>query len=751
VPVPDLSIIVPCYNEAANLPELVSRLQTTYADMQVAGETILVDDASRDETYAVMQQLQGAHPELRVARHPQNKGLFAGWRTGIGLARSPYVGVIDADLQYQPEDLARLWEHLKWSHCDVAQGARFNVTEKGGLRFWMSRGTNALLNFTFRMSLHDNKSGFFITRREIAADMLDYRGRYAYPQTFVMVSANTKGYSIGELRTVFAPRKQGVSFMGRYPFRVAVLVAVDIVRAIPEFAWSVPRITYLAQCLKETPPARAPRARSQAETRKMRRYQRLMPVHHWMITRAAGEYFDQLERTQWYDVADIKRLQNERLQQMVRHAYQHVPFYRRRMDRAGINPAQVRSIEDLSQLPPLTKDDVRRHLHYDLLADNMRIGDLYPINTSGSTGEPLSTYVDRPQLEMRWAATLRSQEWTGYRFGDPTVRLWHQTIGMSKSQIVKEQIDAWLTRRLFIPAWRMTSANLSEVVKKIVAHRPTMIDGYAESFHLMAESLADGPLTCPSLRGLMSSAQTLSHRSREIIERTFGCRVFDKYGAREFSGIAYECDQHDGYHVVAENYIVEIMRDGRPVQPGEIGEVFVTDLNNRCMPFLRYRLGDLARAASDEPCACGRGLPRVAEIMGRTQSIIIGADNQFLPGSFFAHLLKDYDYAIRQFQVVQQDRGAIELRIVKAGRFSQSVLDEIQDRFRQYLGRNMRIDVRFLDQIPLGRTGKFQHSVSQLRFDFQTSRVEPIEVPRDASPSPLAAEAVHGAGHSDEH
>jgi phenylacetate-CoA ligase len=742
VPSPTLSIIVPCFNEAANLPELVARLHKTYAKLGIACETILVDDASRDETLAVMHELARRHGGIRVLAHENNRGLFAGWRTGLAVAQGEYVGVIDADLQYAPEDLGRLWERLHWAHCDVAQGVRLNVTGERGLRFWMSRGLNALLNLIFRMSLHDNKSGFFITRRETAGDMLQFATRYFYPQTFVMVAAHAKGYSIGEVRTVFARREQGQSFMPRFPLGVAARSLVDIGRALPEFRWRRPKLTFLGQKLEAAPPARAPQPRPAARAAALGTYLQLMPLHHWVISADAGKYFTQLEHSQWMTPKQIREMQNERLQLIVSHAYNHVPFYRRRFDEAGIRPAAVASIADLAALPPLTKDDIRAHVHFDLLAENAHLPDLYQVRTSGSTGAPLLCYVDRTQLELRWASTLRSQEWTGYRFGDRTVRLWHQTIGMNRTQIVKEKLDAWLCRRLFIPAFRMTAKNLDDIVGQIVRHAPTMIDGYAESFNLLAQFLDHHPIHCPSLKGLMSSAQTLSNGSRRIIERTFQCGVFDKYGAREFSGIAYECERHSGYHVVAESYIVEIVKNGRPAQPGEVGEVLVTDLNNRCMPFLRYQLGDLARPADSASCACGRGLPLIGEIMGRTQSIVIGTEGQFLPGAFFAHLLKDYDYAVKQFQVYQERFGAIELRIVKGGRFSHSVLDQVLAQLHDYLGRDLVIDVKFLESLPLVRTGKFQHSVSNLRFDFQALAVAPVDA---AAAAPRAGRA-EGAG-----
>jgi phenylacetate-CoA ligase len=218
----------------------------------------------------------------------------------------------------------------------------------------------------------------------------------------------------------------------------------------------------------------------------------------------------------------------------------------------------------------------------------------------------------------------------------------------------------------------------------------------------------------------MSSAQTLPPGSRELIAKSFGCPVFDKYGSREFSGVAYESEAHDGHLVVAEGYIVEILVNGKPANPGEVGEIVITDLNNFCMPFIRYRIGDLAEAVDNSRASrCGRGLPRIGEIQGRVQSIIQGTDGRFVPGSFFPHALKDFDHAIKRFQVVQDEPNAIKLRIVKAARYSDDTMEEIKTLIRQYLGEDLRIDTIFEDQIEMVRTGKHLASVSKLAVDFQ--------------------------------
>src|SRR5690606_12232156 len=154
----------------------------------------------------------------------------------------------------------------------------------------------------------------------------------------------------------------------------------------------------------------------------------------WMITRDVEHYYEALNRSQWLSRSDMRELQDEKLRRLVRPAYRNVPYSRERMREAGVSPPDIRGQPDLHQLPVSTTAAVRQHLYFDILSENHDKSQVLKIATSGSTGEPFICYADRAQLEFRWAATLRSQEWTGYQFGDPCVRLWHQTLGMSKSQ-----------------------------------------------------------------------------------------------------------------------------------------------------------------------------------------------------------------------------------------------------------------------------------------------------------------------------
>jgi phenylacetate-coenzyme A ligase PaaK-like adenylate-forming protein/glycosyltransferase involved in cell wall biosynthesis len=717
----ELSVVVPCFNEEFNVAELTRRVLNVFAVGGFAGELVLVDDGSSDGTRKAIEDLAARFPGEVVAKvHPQNQGIVAAWRTGTAAARGRLVAIIDADLQYQPEDLLRLRRELIDHSVDVVQGWRSATGREKNSRYWLSVGLNKILNTTFGMNLRDNKSGFLICAKEVMEDLLTYDGNYYYWQSFIMVAAHAKGYSYKEIETLFEPRRQGESFLEKTAYKAVARSFVDIPRAAWEYRFGRRTHDVAEQFLRRHPVMDRSRPRSPAREVHWRAYMASFEQTHWLMSRDVERYYDGLRKTQWLPPAAQRELQDEKLRRLVRHAYRNVPYYRGRMQEQGLRPEDIRGQADLHKLPFLTKGDVRKHLYFDILSENHVKDDILKITTSGSTGEPFVVFADRAQLEFRWAATLRAQEWTGYEFGDRCVRLWHQTIGMSRSQIVKERLDAAFTRRKFIPVFEMSEDKLEAMAREIAEWDPVLMDGYAEALDFLAhylESRRDLPVRP---RALMSSAQTLPEQSRALIEQAFGCRVFDKYGAREFSGIAYECEAHTGHHVVGEGFIVEVLRDGQPVAPGEMGEIVITDLNNTCLPFIRYRIGDLGVAVDPEfQCPCGRGLPMLGSIEGRVQSIIQGTEGRFLPGSFFSHYLKEFDHAIQKFQVVQERPNAITFNVVKGGRYSDDVLEQVLATFRHHLGEEIEIATVFVDNIELVRTGKRLPSVSKLKVDFQ--------------------------------
>lgn len=721
----DLTVIAPCFNEAVNIFPLVQRTLATFDRHGITGEIVLVDDCSTDATLANIRELAEREPRLRFAQHETNKGLFAGWLTGLEIARGSNVCLIDADLQNLPEEIHRLYRCLQRDSVDMVQGVRSSIGRLKDNRYLLSRGLNICLNSLFRMKATDNKSGFVMASRDVMRDVLNFRRSYHYPHTFIRVAAERKSYIVAEVETLFVERQSGQSFLGNLPVRPVINVLKDLVAGVLDFSLRAPE-NDLEAFLREHAPLQEPEPYTGWRKVLAELYFSTMPLHKWMITKRARGLFYALRRSQYLSREDINTYRLRKLRRVLRHAYNHVPYYRSAFDEAGVRIEDIQSIEDLARLPLLSKADVRENLYFELFADNHKKKDMLKVTTSGSTGEPFTTYADRHQLEWRFATTMRAAEWTGWRFGDRQARLWHQTLGMSWSQVLRERIDALFMRRMFIPAYEIKDSNIRDLMNKLVKHRPVLVDGYAESFNFLAHYAHTHGMEGFQPKAVMSSAQIMPEQVRETIETSFQTRVYDKYGSREFSGIAYEDESHDGHLVMAESYIVEILKDGRPALPGEIGEVVITDLNNFHVPIIRYRIGDLA-VAVDENCGADavRQFPRLGRIEGRSQAIVMCSNGAWLPGTFFAHFFKDHDQIIRHYQVVQEERGAITIKIVPGMHFTDEALAAIIGDLRHFTGDDMRIDTEVVDAIPLVRTGKRTSVVSKLDLDFQDISAEP--------------------------
>ncbi len=713
-----LSVVGSAFNEGNNIVELVERLQKVFEKKKINGEIMLINDTSTDNTGEIMDALARRFNNLHIIHNEKNLGIAGSWEKGIQAAKGTYVCLMDTDLQNLPEEVHKLYQEITFTNSDMVQGWRNHIGKtKHTPQYFLSRGLNTLLNMLFGMRMRDNKSGFVIARREVLLDVMKHKRKYKHFQTFITVAAHAKRYSIREVETLFAERTLGKSYLSGKLLKTSWDTFTDICKGLFEFRifdWYDTSVRdHVEHSAKKKPDL--------AHSWWYRVYHVLFPIHHWMISYNASRYYEDLTRSQWLSLEEMREYQNSKLRQLISHAYYHVPFYREVMDERGLKPEDIRSIDDLYKLPIIDKAVVRENLHLGMMSNTHDKKNILKVTTSGSPGEPFTIYAEKKQLEMRWAATLRSMEWTGYRFGDRQVRLWHKHLGMKPIEVVKERIDAFFNSRKFIPAYEISEENIGAFLDEIMRHKPVLLDGYAESYNIIAQKLGTSAYTGHKPKGIMSSGQTLPLQSRERIEKAFGCKVYDKYGAREFAGgIAYQCEhQKDGYHVVAECTIVEIVdENGKQVTPGQMGTVIVTELNNYALPLVRYKLGDFAIAIDPNTvCECGRGLPLIGPIQGRIQATILGANNQLIPGTFFARLFADHDYAIRQFQVVQTELGKITLKIVKANRYTDAVLESVLAEIRKHLSESIEVTVEFVEVIPLGRTGKRHHSVSNLDLD----------------------------------
>ena len=433
-------------------------------------------------------------------------------------------------------------------------------------------------------------------------------------------------------------------------------------------------------------------------------YERLLfPAWQSLVHgRAIKDHLERLESTQWQDASALERDQVASLRALLTRA-RRAKYYRELFAKIGFDPRDLTSREDLQQLPLLTREII--HARYDDLLDPER-GDTIRKGTSGTTGRPMRFEYSAESETWRQAMRLRGYGWAGYRHGLPVLHFWAPSPlaphGMNAAKI---RLDRALRREVYLDSTRQDGASLARAVEVVKRRRPHVLIGYSKATALFAHYINDrGLRTWAEDIPVICAAESLHAADRAAIERAFG-PAFETYGSRETMLVGAECAAHAGLHLSEENLVVEIVKDGRPVPPGETGDVVITDLHNDAMPFIRYVNGDLASMATGT-CRCGRGLRRLARVDGRKCDTLSDSTGAPIPGMAFIVPLARPDDLVRQFQVVQRRTGEVLLRIVPGTEWNETTFaTEVEGRFREQLrGRPFRVER--CEAIPPGASGK---------------------------------------------
>ena len=418
----------------------------------------------------------------------------------------------------------------------------------------------------------------------------------------------------------------------------------------------------------------------------------------------------ELRRTQWLSLEAMRQRQLERLRVAVRYAGGNCPHYQRVFAEAGFNPENF-ELADFTRLPLLTKADIRTRTP-DLLAKNVARESLGFHKTGGSTGVSLTTYFDTRWQEVRNADAMRANEWAGWRHGMKVAAIWGNP---PVAQTLKERLRSGLLDRLmYLDTMNLNSASLADFVVRWRREKPEALFGHSHSLYMLAKYLVESGVQDLRPRGIVSTSMMLLEAERQVIEAAFSCKVTDRYGCEEVGLIASECDQHRGFHLNIEHLFIEFLRpDGSPAASGEEGAIVVSDLLNRGMPLLRYRVEDVG-VPSDRVCPCGRGFPMMERVVGRVADYLKKPDGSMVAGvSLVERTLTAID-GIEQLQIVQPAARQIELNVVRAPEFSQASESALLAEFQNVFGSDFEIRISYLTNIPQEASGKYRFSICRI-------------------------------------
>jgi phenylacetate-CoA ligase len=445
----------------------------------------------------------------------------------------------------------------------------------------------------------------------------------------------------------------------------------------------------------------------------------LGPLWAWWEGSPYLAHYGRLKRAQ-YDPPDVVReRQWSAVQAQLRHAWATVPFYRRRFEQAGLRPGDVRDFDDYRRLPVLTKADIRAHGPA-LVSAEYRARPLNRKKTSGSTGVALEVLVDEASQQHKRACALLADEWSGWRFGERVARVWGNPEYRRRGWRGRLR-NALLERAAYLDTLKMDEAALRHFAAELRRAPPSLIFGHAHSVYLLADYLRSAGIQEVRPRGVVTTAMVLHSWQRRRIEEVFRCPVTNRYGCEEVSLIACECERHRGLHVNAAGAHVELLRDGRPVAPGEPGSVVVTDLTNRAMPLLRYQVGDVA-SWSARTCPCGRGLPLLERVEGREADFVVTPAGELISGISLTENFALHVPGVAQLQIVQEEVRRFVFRIVRGPDFGPASLRRLRRLVAERFGPGVAFACEYPERIAPEPSGKFRFCISRVDNPFSRPR-----------------------------
>lgn len=409
-----------------------------------------------------------------------------------------------------------------------------------------------------------------------------------------------------------------------------------------------------------------------------------------------------LERDFWTS-GDWEEWRAARLQQVLSHAAERVPYYRDYWEsrrRAG-KSFRWRTLEDW---PLLEKEAIRLNPRA-FVADGCDTRRMHHVGTSGTTGTPLHLWRTR-ETERRWYALCeaRLRCWWGLSRRDR----WANIGGRLVTPVQQRKPPFWIwdpsLRQLYMSSYHLAPELTETFLDALEKYRVRYLVGYCSSLHTLALAALRVGRHIPGLVCTLSNAEPLLPVQRETIRNAFNCPAIETYGMAEIVAGASQCEA-GRLHFWPDAGVVEVFLGDTPAPPGEVGDLVCTGLSNVDMPLIRYRLGDRGAGLEDQgPCKCGRRLPTLLPLEGRSDDTLFTRDGRRV--GRLDPVFKT-DLAIREAQIIQEALDCLRVLIVPAPGFSSQSSEALKRRIRDRMG-DVQVRIEEVERIPRGSNGKFQ-------------------------------------------
>jgi phenylacetate-CoA ligase len=421
-----------------------------------------------------------------------------------------------------------------------------------------------------------------------------------------------------------------------------------------------------------------------------------------MVAARGASLFSRLKLHEHFTRAQLKSLQERRLQALITHAARNVPYYRELYRRLGIHPEEIRTVEDLKNLPILTRRDVREH--FDALHEEHEKRapgrSLLSVQTTGSTGHPLT-------ISLADSEFIQGLTFITYGFLRSGAKM---TDSFAQILVPSTHRGSFLFERMGL--LRQHFIDLRQGVERTISQlnefQPKVIYSYPSFLALMAKEILQGhPLN--HVRLVITHGEMLSDRCRALLSQAFSCPVRDSYGAAEVFRIAFEC-QFNRLHIIPDSVVVEF--DESTLDSNGAADIIVTPLYLKTMPLIRYKLGDRV-ILSEDPCPCGFNFTTIRKIVGRSD------DDLTLPGgkriSARAINLLENVPGIVEYQIIQKSRERFEVHVKPGAEYGPVSRRQIEQTITGGCAPEaVQVDVRIVEAVRRTPNGKLNAVISEV-------------------------------------
>jgi len=417
-----------------------------------------------------------------------------------------------------------------------------------------------------------------------------------------------------------------------------------------------------------------------------------------MKTNIASSY-RKIGQMRTYSKDQIGKWQNNQLNILLDHAYNHTKYYKKLFKQEDLLPDDIKSILDLEKLPTLTKEIIRNNFD-DIISNNIQSIPHKKSSTGGSTGDPVKYWLDHRSWSMANANTIINWGEAGYNFGDKYIALGSSSLFVNKKQSLKHQFYYSLKNKIGLNGINMSDSVCKGYIELIKKKKIKFIYGYASSIYLLAKYVLAYNQDI-KIRACFPTSEMLTEQYRKTMQAAFKCRIMDGYGAHDGGITAFA--HKKGFFEVGYDCLVRVEN---PDQNG-LGPALLTDLFNYAMPLINYKLGDEIQINTSINKDYPYNGQIINNVLGRTSDIIHLENGRILTGPGFTILFKDLP--VEHYYIEKSGVNSIKCCVVKLPGFEKHHEGLVKATFSKQMGEDTSFTINYTNEILLVNSGKREY------------------------------------------